>query len=133
MNHKQAMRHVWLARTFTAEQLEVLEQMQVCQTDMLTIAEIKNAGVRDAVVTLIRAGVEPAVAIQRMRLIHGPGLAGDSTSNSSMNNIRFLEESHALAQRAWFELSKQYYDEVLDQLKRISLQLKSIDKKLGAR
>ncbi len=78
-------------------------------------------------------GVEPAVAIQRMRLIHGPGLAGDSTSNSSMNNIRFLEESHALAQRAWFELSKQYYDEVLDQLKRISLQLKSIDKKLGAR
>ncbi len=62
----KAKRLAKLARTFNADQLEVLEQMQVSQTDMLTIAKIKDDADRGAVVNLVASGMEPAEATREV-------------------------------------------------------------------
>jgi hypothetical protein len=55
-----------IANAFTAEQLEVFTQMEVNQTDMTTIAKIKDENLRAEVVNLIASGMVVADAIKEV-------------------------------------------------------------------
>lgn len=55
-----------IANAFTAEQLEVFVQMEVNQTDMMTIAKIKDESQRAEVVNLVASGMVVADAIKEV-------------------------------------------------------------------
>lgn len=61
-----ARRSRLLATSFTSDQLEVFTQMEVNQTDMLTIAKIQNENQKSEVIALITSGMVVAEAIKEV-------------------------------------------------------------------
>lgn len=63
---RSAERELRLARAFTVDQLEALNQMQVAQTHREQIARVKDEANRGAIVNLIASGMEADEAIKQV-------------------------------------------------------------------
>ena len=92
-----------IAKAFTEDQLEVFAQMEVSQTDMLTIAKIKDAAKRGEVVALIAAGMTAQAAIDEVVKDEAPtryNKAAKETSESK--EASKAERAPELTDDEWF-------------------------------
>ena len=95
-----------LGKTFNRDQLEVFVQMQVNETDMTTIAKIKNIDKRAEVVDLISSGMEPSEAIKEVMKDNAPVRDNGSQTKAERETKQVAKaEVHVeLTDDEWFEL-----------------------------
>ena len=82
-----------IANAFTEDQLEVFTQMDVSQTDMLTIAKIKDASKRAEIVALIASSMTVEDAIKEIMKDAAPS--------------RYMHKEHAGEEKAAAKVSKE--------------------------
>lgn len=94
-----------LARSFTEEQLEALEQMKVTQGQMTTIARIKDEVKRGEVVNLIASGMEVEDALKEVLKDGDVPTPADGQSKETREAKRAAKEEKAaeLSDDEWFE------------------------------
>ena len=96
-----------IAKAFTDDQLEVFTQMETNQTDMLTVAKIKDEGHRAEVVALIASGMVAADAIAEVMKDKPPRSATTTTrrmpKGPSAKAKAKVEREPELTDDEWFE------------------------------
>lgn len=93
-----------IANAFTADQLEVFVQMGINQTDMLTIAKIKDVGQRAEVVALIASGMVAEDAIKEVTKDKAPSRYnnGGAEADTAKATVK-SEKEPELTDDEWFE------------------------------
>lgn len=97
-----------IANAFTAEQLEVFVQMEINQTDMITIAKIKDEGKRAEVVALIASGMVPEDAIKEVMKDEAPEKYNSKTAGAAAAESKKAtkeERAPELTDDEWFTVN----------------------------
>jgi len=95
-----------IAKAFTEDQLEVFTQMEVSQTDMLTVANIKDETKRGEIVNLIASGMVPAEAVKEIMKDEAPKRYNSGTAAAQAAEAKeATKEQRApeLTEDEWFE------------------------------
>jgi ParB-like chromosome segregation protein Spo0J len=95
-----------IANAFTAEQLEVFVQMDVNQTDMMTIAKIKDEGQRAEVVNLVASGMVVEDAIKEIMKDQAPSKYNNKTAGAAAAEAKKATEGERapeLTDDEWFD------------------------------
>ena len=103
MSIDQAARHQRLAMTFTQDQLEVFEQMQIGLVNQLTIAKIKDATKRGEVVNLVASGIGAADAIREVMGDDAPAPVNGSSKSRKATAEEKLTDEEKLTEEEWFD------------------------------
>jgi len=99
-----AKRDTRIARCFTAEQIEALEQMQVTQEEKTRIAKVKDEGMRGEIVSLIASGMEVEDAFKACLEADAPApVDGKSKESREAEAASNAATSGQMTDDQWFQ------------------------------